>query len=333
MDYLIPLVLVLLSGLFSGLTLGLLSLDTQSLKRRARHGDLAARAIYPVRKRGNLLLTTLLLGNVVVNTTLSIYLGTIASGLRAGIVATALILIFGEILPMAIISRHPLWFGSKTLWFTKLMIFIAYPIALPIAKTLDRFLGSELPRTYSNFELMDIISEHEKSEHSPIDQDEERIMHGALRFSHLRVREVMTPAAEVLMYEMNQRLSQEFFTAVNQSGFSRIPVYAGNRNNIVGILYVKDLLIEQDGVALHETSEAFDCEFVQVRGSDLLDVVLGKMLKKRQHLAVVKSRNQQFLGVITLEDVIEEIIQQEIEDEDDGEVGELVSAAVQESAQ
>jgi metal transporter CNNM len=320
MEYLISFVLVLLSGLFSGLTLGLLSLDTQSLKRRAKHGDAEAKAIYPVRKRGNLLLTTLLLGNVAVNTTLSIFLGTIASGVMAGLMATTLIVLFGEIIPQAVISRYALWFGAKTLWFTKLVLFIAYPVARPIAMVLDYFLGNELPTTYSNKELMDIISEHEESEHSPIDEDEERILHGALQFSHMRVREVMTPAEKVVMYDMNQRLSHEFFTDVNNSGFSRIPVYSGNRNNVVGILYVKDLLIEQDGVALHETAEAFDQEFIQVKSTDLLDVVLGKMLKRRQHLAIVKNRNKQFLGVITLEDVIEEIIQQEIEDEDDEEL-------------
>jgi metal transporter CNNM len=317
MAYLISLVLVLLSGLFSGLTLGLLSLDTQTLKRRAKHGDPEAKAIYPVRRRGNLLLTTLLLGNVAVNTTLSIFLGTIASGIMAGIMATTLIVLFGEIIPQAVISRYALWFGAKTLWFTKLAIFIAYPIARPIAMVLDYFLGNELPTTYSNKELMDIISEHENSEHSSIDQDEERIMHGALQFSHMRVKEVMSPAESVVMFDMNQRLSPEFYAEVNRSGYSRIPVFSGNRNNVVGILYVKDLLIEQDGISLHETKEAFDGEFLQIRGTDLLDVVLGKMLKRRQHLAIVKNRNNQFLGVITLEDVIEEIIQQEIEDEDD----------------
>jgi len=319
MEYVISLVLVLLSGLFSGLTLGLLTLDTQTLKRRARHGDLDAKAIYPVRKRGNLLLTTLLLGNVAVNTTLSIFLGTIASGLMAGIMATTLIVLFGEIIPQAVISRYALWFGAKTLWFTKLAIFIAYPIARPIAMVLDHFLGNELQTTYSNKELMDIISEHEDSEHSSIDEDEERIMHGALQFSHMRVREVMTPEEKVFMFEKNQRLSPEFFTEVNNSGFSRLPVYCGNRTNVVGILYVKDLLIEQDGVALHETAEAFDTNFIQVKGSDLLDVVLGRMLKRSQHLAIVRNRKNQFIGVISMEDVIEEIIQQEIEDEDDGD--------------
>lgn len=320
MEYFISLILVLLSGLFSGLTLGLLSLDTQSLKRRARHGDQEAKAIYPVRKKGNLLLTTLLLGNVAVNTTLSIFLGTIASGLMAGLMATTLIVLFGEIIPQAVISRYALWFGAKTLWFTKLAMFLAYPIARPIAMVLDYFLGNELPTTYSNKELMDIISEHEGSEHSSIDKDEERILHGALQFSHMRVREVMTPAEKVTMFELNQRLSKEFFTEVNNSGFSRIPVYSGNRNNVVGMLYVKDLLVEEDGIALHETTGAYDIEFIQVKGSDLLDVVLAKMLKRRQHLAVVKNRKHQFLGVISLEDVIEEIIQQEIEDEDDEEL-------------
>lgn len=75
MEYLIPTVLVILSGLFSGLTLGLLSLDTQSLRRRAKHGDIDAEKVLPLRQRGNLLLTTLLLGNVAVNTTLSISSG------------------------------------------------------------------------------------------------------------------------------------------------------------------------------------------------------------------------------------------------------------------
>jgi len=317
MEYLIPIVLVLLSGLFSGLTLGLLSLDTQTLKRRAKHGDLEAKAIYPVRKRGNLLLTTLLLGNVVVNTTLSIFLSSIASGLVAGIMATTLIVLFGEIIPQAVISRYAMWFGAKTLWFTKCVVFIAYPIARPIAMVLDHFLGNELPTTYSNKELMDIISEHEDSEHSSIDEDEERIMHGALQFSHMRVREVMTYDEDVVMFDKNQRLSQDFYAEVNNSGFSRFPVYSGNRTNVVGILYAKDLLVEQEGIALHETVEAFDTGFIQVKGSDLLDGVLGKMLKRRQHLAIVKNKNNQFLGVITMEDVIEEIIQQEIEDEDD----------------
>ncbi len=317
MEYLISVVLVLLSGLFSGLTLGLLSLDTQSLRRRAKHGDENAAIIYPVREKGNLLLTTLLLGNVAVNTTLSIFLGSIASGLVAGVTATALIVIFGEIIPQAVISRYALWFGARTIWFTRLAIAVAYPIAYPIAKILDYFLGSELPTTYTKSELMDIISEHEDSEHSPIDADEERIIHGALQFSHIKVREVMTDLDQVVSFDENQRLTDDFYEQVSNSGFSRFPIYSGDKLNIVGVLYAKDLLVEDEDISIKETEEAFDRKFLTVGTGDLLDAVLGKMLKTRNHLAIVRNQNKRFVGVISLEDIIEEIIQQEIVDEDD----------------
>ena len=312
--------MIVFSALFSGLTLGLLSLDTHMLRRRAKHGDLDAAKVYPIRKRGNQLLVTLILGNVVVNTTLSIFLGSIASGLVAGIIATTLIVVFGEIIPQAVIARHALWFGARTLWFTRVVSIAFFPIAYPIGKALDRFLGSELPTMYSKSELMDIISEHENSDHSTVDADEERIVHGALQFSHRRVREVMTPVEKVISFDENQRLNDEFFTVVNGHGFSRTPVYSGDKSNIVGILYVKDLLVEDDNISIKQTEEAFNANYLTVRPDDLLDTVLAKILKGKQHLAIVRSRNGQFLGVISLEDIIEEIIQHEIEDEgDDGD--------------
>lgn len=323
MEYLIAFILIALSALFSGLTLGLLSLDSHSLLRRAKHGDPLALTLYPVRRQGNLLLTTLLLGNVTVNTTLSIFLGSIASGLVAGITATALIVVFGEIIPQAVISRNAMWFGAKTIWFTKAVIILCYPIAFPISRALDYFLGSEIPTTYSRHELMDIISEHEDSEHSSLDEDEERILHGALQFSHTRVREVMTTVESVVSFDENTRLTDSFFTKVQEQGFSRLPIYSGDKTNIVGVLYVKDLIIEDDDITISQTEEAFEREFMLVRPDELLDVVLGKMLKRKQHLAMVKSKNGQFLGVISLEDIIEEIIQREIEDEDDEDESEI----------
>jgi len=129
----------------------------------------------------------------------------------------------------------------------------------------------------------------------------------------------MTPANEVIMYDENQRLHDAFFTEITDHGYSRLPVFSGNRNNVQGILYVKDLLVEDDHISLKQTEEALETTFLTVRGSDLLDGVLGKMLKAKQHLAIVQNRNKQFLGVISLEDIIEEIIQQEIEDEGDEE--------------
>lgn len=317
MEYVISIILVLFSGLFSGLTLGLLSLDVHALRRRAKRGDSEARKILPIRQQGNLLLTTLLLGNVTVNTTLSIYLGSIASGIVAGVTATALIVLFGEIIPQAVISRYALWFGSRTILFTKLVIIIFYPISWPIARILDYFLGHEMPTVYSHHELMDIVSELEDSEYSHIDEDEERIVHGALQFSHLTVNEIMTPAAKVVSYDENQKLDEAFLKEIVEHGFSRLPVYSKEKNNIVGVLFVKDLIVEDNNISIKDTEEAFEIGCLTVRSEDKLDGVLARMLKQQKHLAIVKNQNEQFLGVVTLEDIIEEIIQQEIEDEDD----------------
>lgn len=317
MEYLISAALVSLSALFSGLTLGLFTLDTATLKRRASLGDKAAAAIYPIRKRGNLLLTTLLLGNVGVNTALSIFLGSITSGIAAGIMATAIIFLFGEIIPQAVISRHALYFGALAAPFVRVMIFIGLPITYPIAWTLDKLLGHEIPTVYSKQELMHIISEHEDSEHSAIDADEERILHGALKFSHLRVAEIMTPIDEASMVDANQIVGDDLFTFITNEGFSRYPVYDGSDINIIGILYAKDLLIEPEGIAVKETREAFEDAILRCKHDTYLDTLLTRMLKGRKHMAIVTNRNNTPLGIVTLEDIIEEIIQFEIEDEDD----------------
>lgn len=119
------------------------------------------------------------------------------------------------------------------------------------------------------------------------------------------------------MVEEHQRLDDNLYQFVSDEGYSRYPVYSGSRNNITGILFTKDLLTEEDGITIKDTEEAFESDFMKVRGHELLDAVLAKMLKRRDHIAIVYNRNDQVLGVISLEDIIEEIIQFEIEDEND----------------
>lgn len=317
MEYLILILLLSGSALFSGLTLGYFSLNLNTLARRAKHGDKEAKAVYPIRKQGNLLLTTLLLGNVAVNTVLSIYLGSLVSGVIAGTIATALIFVFGEILPQATFSRHALWVGSRCAPLMRVIIFIMLPVTYPIAFILNKLLGEEVPAFYSRRELMHIVTELEESELSDVDEDEERIIHGALKFSHTTVREIMTPKDEVVMFEKNQRINEDFINHVADSSFSRYPVYSGNPDNIVGILYSKELITEEPDTAIHQTIEAFDENFLKIKPNEKLDVVLGKMLKQKKHLGIVINKGGNFLGVVTLEDIIEEIIQYEIEDESD----------------
>ena len=129
-------VLICFSGLFSGLTLGLLGLDLIGLEIVMEAGSEEekeyASIIYPLRKNGNLLLCTLLLGNVAVNALLSILLADLTSGLVGFLVSTILIVIFGEIVPQASCSRYALYIGAKTVPLVKIILMCLYIFAKPI---------------------------------------------------------------------------------------------------------------------------------------------------------------------------------------------------------
>ena len=315
MDYLIVIILVLLSGLFSGLTLGLLSLNKNELKRKISLGNTAAKKVYSVRKRGNLLLCTLLLGNVGVNSTLAIFLGNIASGVMAGLIATGLIVIFGEIIPQATFARYALQVGAKTAWLVKFFIIIMLPVCWPIAWILDKTLGEEMPSVYSKKELMKIIEEHEGSKESRIDADEERIIKGALSYSDKSTESIMTPRTVIFAIEINEVLNTKLIGKIKKEGFTRIPIYQEKIDNIIGVLYVKDLINIKIGTSVKKIYR--NKGLVIVEKSLKLDELLKKFISSKTHIAFVKDKYQGLEGVVTLEDVIEEILKMEIIDETD----------------
>ena len=314
-DYLIVIILLLFSALFSGLTLGLMSLNAPELKRKMHLGDKEARKVYKVRKRGNILLTTLLVGNVAINSALAIFLGSIASGVVAGLVATGLIVVFGEITPQAIFSRFALSLGAKLSWLVETFIFILYPISWPIAWVLDKTLGKELATIYSKRELMKIVEEHESAKESDIDADEERIVKGALTFSEKSVRDVMTPRTVVMSLEFSQKIDRELLRTLMESSHSRIPVYKDEKDNTVGMLYLKKL-IGDDNIG-KTVGQLADKKVFFVDETKKLDDVFNAFLRSRHHLFIVKNEFGGVVGVIALEDVIEEIIKSEIMDEAD----------------
>ncbi len=315
MEYLISLILIGFSALFSGLTLGLMGLDVHDLKRKAALKDKQAKTVLKVRSRGNLLLTTLLLGNVAVNAVLAIFLGSIASGVMAGMLATGLIFMFGEIIPQAVISRHALAFGARTAWIVRILLILFYPIAGPIAWSLDKLLGEEMPSVYSRHELLKVIEEHEGSNHSDIDEDEERIVRGALTFSDKTAVDVMTPRSVMMTLKESERLTPALIKRLREAGHSRFPVYDGEENNVSGILYAKELI----GRKLSgKTVKAFvDRAVFAVHDHTKLDEVLNAFLKTKHHLFVVLDDFDTLVGLITVEDIIEEIVGMEIVDEFD----------------
>nr|CAD7572856.1 unnamed protein product [Timema californicum] len=149
------------SALFSGLNLGLMSMDQTDLKVISNTGSETerryARAIMPVRKKGNYLLCSILLGNVLVNSSLTIIMDDITSGLVAVIGSTLAIVIFGEISPQAICSRHGLAIGANTIIITKIVMIITFPLAYPISLFLDFLLGAELGNIYTRERLKELV--------------------------------------------------------------------------------------------------------------------------------------------------------------------------------
>jgi metal transporter CNNM len=157
----IILVCLLFSSLFSGLNLGLMSLDRTDLKIIASTGSekekMYAKAITPVREHGNYLLCSILLGNVMVNSTFTILLDDLTSGLVAVLASTIAIVIFGEITPQAICSRHGLAVGAKTIGVTKLVMGLTFPLSYPISKILDCLLGEEIGAVYTRERLKELV--------------------------------------------------------------------------------------------------------------------------------------------------------------------------------
>lgn len=315
MTYVVVAVLITFSALFSGLTLGLMGLSAHELKRKMDLGNKDASLVYKVRRRGNLLLTTLLIGNVGVNSILSIYLGSMVSGLLAVIASTGLIVIFGEIIPQAVFSRFALSLGAKVAWLVQILIWILLPISWPISWILNKTLGDELPTIYSKQELMRIVEEHEDDKKSDLDEDEERIVKGALTFSDKIVEDIMTPSTVVHMFEYSQKIDDKMLRAVRDSGLSRFPVYSDSQDNVVGILYSYQL-IGNSNIGKIVGKVALDSVRF-IKETDSLDDTLRMFLRERKHLCIVQDEFGGLAGVVTLEDVLEEIIRKEIVDESD----------------
>lgn len=149
------------SALFSGLNLGLMSLDRTELKILKNTGtgkerEYAAK-IQPIRDHGNYLLCAILLGNVLVNSTFTIILDGLTSGLVAVVCSTLLIVVFGEITPQAVCSRHGLAVGANTIWITKAVMVVTFPLAYPTSRLLDYCLGEEIGAVYNRERLKELV--------------------------------------------------------------------------------------------------------------------------------------------------------------------------------
>jgi len=289
---LLLIILLAFSALFSGLTLGLMSLDLTGLEIVMAGDDLDAakyaKNIYPVRKKGNLLLCTLLLGNVAVNSLMAIFSAEIFDGTVGFILSTFLIVIFGEIIPQALCSRYALRIGSATIPVVKVIRLCFLIIAWPLAKGLDLMLGRELATTYSNAEMIELLNVHVKE--NIIDQEEANAMAGALTYKNICVKDAMTAMEQTYMLGVDEKLSFDMIGKIFKTGYSRIPIFEISRNNIIGLLFVKDLIFldPEDNVPIRSFIQIFGRNVHLVWPDDTLGDVLTELKKGKSHIGNIK---------------------------------------------
>ncbi|GMH50474.1 hypothetical protein TrRE_jg10315, partial [Triparma retinervis] len=329
LQWLLIVVLILLSGLFSGLTLGLMGLDMTGLEIVMGGSDPVAaknaKKIIPIRRNGNQLLCTLLLGNVAVNALLSILTAELFGGLSGFLLSTAIIVVFGEIIPQASCSRYALQIGAKSIPVVKVIMVLMFPLAYPLAWCLDKALGEEMGTIHSKAEMKRLLEIHVRA--GGLDEEQGKTMAGALQYQDKVVEEVMTPLEDVFMVSIDDKLTFDLVAEIFKSGFSRIPVYEVNEDSIVGLLLVKDLIF------VDPEDEVLVRSFIQIFGRGLHvvwpDQSLGECLRTfkqgRGHMALVRDvvneggMDPRYVvkGIITLEDIIEEILGADIVDETD----------------
>ncbi|PPQ83850.1 hypothetical protein CVT25_000909 [Psilocybe cyanescens] len=321
----ISVVLVLAGGVFAGLTLGLMGLDELHLRVLAtssenlREKRNAQKVLNLLRRGRHWVLVVLLLSNVIVNESLPIFLdNALGGGVAAIAISTTAIVIFG-IIPQAISVRYGLFVGATCAPLVLVMMFIFAPIAYPIARLLDYVLGADQHQLYKKAELKSFLQFHRAGE-EPLRDDELAILNGVLELNTKNVETIMTPLRDVVILSTDDILDQKAVEAMLQSGYSRFPVHeAGKPTSFVGLLLIKKLLTYDSKKALPVSSFPLSI-LPEAHPSINCFQALDYFQTGRAHLLLVSrtpGKAGGAIGVITLEDIIEEIISEEIIDETD----------------
>ncbi|KAF8431694.1 hypothetical protein L210DRAFT_3415529 [Boletus edulis BED1] len=301
---LIP-VLVLLSGVFAGLTLGYMSLDETQLNVLSISGTPQqkqyAAKIKPIRKNGHLLLVTLLLANMIVNESLPIISDPVlGGGVQSVVVSTVLIVIFSEIIPQSLCTRHGLYLGAKMVGFTRVLIYLLGVVAWPVAKLLEFVLGPHHGIIYRRAELKELIAMH--SSMSPhggdLKSDTVTIIGATLDLQEKVVKQAMTPINDVFMLSIDSMLDYDTMRQICLTGHSRVPVYeevevavdSSGRlekvKKIIGILLVKHcvMLDPKDAIPLRKIPLN---KVPFVPNNESLLGILDRFQEGRSHMAIV----------------------------------------------
>ncbi|CAL0327025.1 unnamed protein product [Lupinus luteus] len=284
--------LVCFAGLMAGLTLGLMSLGLVDLEVLIKSGPpkdrIHAGKIYPVVKNQHLLLCTLLIGNSLAMETLPIFLDALVPPWAAILISVTLILLFGEILPQAICTRFGLTVGATLAPLVKVLLVVFYPISYPISKVLDWMLGKGHAALLKRAELKTFVNFHgnEAGKGGDLTHDETTIITGALELTEKTAKDAMTPISKAFSLDLDATLNLDTLNTIMTLGHSRVPVFAGDPSNIIGLVLVKNLFMV-DSKAAVPLRKMIIRKIPRVSENMPLYDILNEFQKGHSHIAVV----------------------------------------------
>ena len=311
---LILVILLIFSGLISGSEVALFSLSKSQIQsqRNSSYIELLKKLL----SNPNKLLATILVANNFINIAIVILFTQIGSVLFESmtstvlkfilevILATFLILLFGEILPKIYASRNNLAFSKFVTYPLLLLDIILTPFSSPMQK-LSNFIKDKLSFKKANIDLAQLSYALDLTSPGETTKQEHKILKGILSFGNTETREVMRPRIDIHAFSNTLNYEQILKNIVKNS-FSRIPIYKDDLDNIIGILYVKDLLPFLDKKEFNWLSILRKPFFIPENKK--LDDLMQEFQEKKIHLAIVVDEYGGTSGVISLEDVIEEIV-------------------------
>ena len=315
-----------LSGYFSGLEVALVSIRLSKIEQMVKDKVRGAVSLHKLKSNPSRMMSSVNLGNNLASiaatalaTDLSLKLfGDDGLAIAIGIM-TFLILIFGEITPKTYCNANAAKVAVKNSRILLIFSYALFPIVWIfeiITKGMIKLTGSsDMPPGLTEDEIKEIVKQGYKDK--AIEKQESELVHGALNFDDIVIRSVMTPRTK--MFKLNSKMMLfEALPEINKSGFSRIPVFAENTDQIVGIIHVRDVLKKLEGDEKIISLEQIMREPVFVSQEKRVSDLLKEMQGRRTHMAIVLDEFGGVEGCVTLEDLLEEIVG-EIQDETDTE--------------
>ena len=315
-------ILVAFSAFFSASETAFSSLNQIRLKSRAEDGDKAAARVLAMSEQYDKLLSTILIGNNIVNigaASIATVLFTKALGEERGatvstIVLTIVVLVFGEVSPKSIAKEMPETIATAVSPFLNLLMTLFTPLTWLFSqwkKLLNHFIHSSEEDTITEGELMTMVSEAEND--GELTDRESQLIRSAIEFDDVEVEEILTPRVDVIAVEDDITL-EELARTFAESGYSRLPVYHGTIDNIIGVVHEKDFYLGR--LKKETTLEDLIKPTLYTTGSTQISQLLRILREQHHHMAVVVDEYGGTEGIITLEDILEELVG-EIWDEHD----------------